>query len=159
MPQTKPKLDIDAEQVQKLAKYGVSNVAIADFFGCSESTIRGRFCESLAKGRAERKITLHQRQYEAADNGNIAMLIWLGKQDLGQSEKIETKNETTTLVSPDHQARMIANPEAVRLACDLDQAIAAPAPTARSNGHAVPVAASASPRDDAGRVRAPRKRR
>lgn len=153
----RPKLDIDAEQVQKLAKFGASNVAIADFFGCSEATIRQGFFESLAKGRAERKITLHQRQYEAADSGNIAMLIWLGKQDLGQSEKIETKNETTTLVSPDAQARMMANPEAVRLACDLDKAISAPPRKALANGHAVAAAPPAG--DDAGRVRPPRQRR
>jgi hypothetical protein len=154
----RPKLDIDPEQVQKLAKFGVSNVAIAEFFGCSEATIRQGFFDSLTKGRAERKITLHQRQYEAADNGNIAMLIWLGKQDLGQTEKVETKNETRTFVAPDAQARMMANPKAVELACDLDEAIAAPPAKendrAKANGHAV-----ISTGADAGRVRAPCKRR
>ena len=34
------KYDIDTEEVQKLAKYGMTNVEIADFFGCDESLIR-----------------------------------------------------------------------------------------------------------------------
>lgn len=88
----RPKLDIDEGQVIKLAKFGASNVEMAAFFGCSEATIRQGFFVSVAKGRAERKITLRQRQYEAAVAGNIAMLIWLGKQDLGQSDKLDTKH-------------------------------------------------------------------
>ena len=143
MAKTKPLLDIDPEQVQKLAKYGCSNVTIADFFGCSEGTIRTRFYESLAKGRADRKITLHQRQYEAADHGNIAMLIWLGKQDLGQSEKIETKNESRSVVVPDKQRTMLRSERAFDLACELEAEII----------HAGPSAYDAASRDDPGGIR------
>ena len=32
-------------------------------------------------------------QWKAADKGNVAMLIWLGKQVLGQTEKSEVKWE------------------------------------------------------------------
>lgn len=37
------------------------------------------------------KLRLRQLQWRAADNGNITMLIWLGKQELGQTEKVEEK--------------------------------------------------------------------
>ena len=47
------KYDIDTEEVQKLAKYGMTNVEIADFFGCDESLIRKSYSEYLTKGRAE----------------------------------------------------------------------------------------------------------
>lgn len=134
----KPKLDIDEEEVRKLAKFGLSNVDMGEFFGCSEATIRQRFHESLAKGRAERKITLHQRQYEAADAGNITMLIWLGKQVLGQTDKMETKHEVNALVAPAEQRAMLGNERALKLACDLDAELgripALPAPAGDDPG-------------------------
>jgi len=92
MPRTKPALDIDAEQVRKLAEIGLNNVDIAGFFGCDESTIRKRFPEYLTKGKIDRRITLHTGQYQAAKEGNIAMLIWLGKQELGQVDKVENRH-------------------------------------------------------------------
>lgn len=144
MARTKPLLDIDAAQVEKLARYGCSNVTIADFFGCSEATIRGRFCEAVAKGRANRRITLHQRQFEAADNGNIAMLIWLGKQDLGQSDKVEQRTEITTIVHGQKQRSMLGSERAFDLACDLEEEIT----TTQS-------AYDAATRDDPGGIRPP----
>ena len=80
------KYDIDTEEVQKLAKYGMTNVEIADFFGCDESLIRKSYSEYLTKGRAEMKLRLRQLQWKSAEKGNAVMLIWLGKQMLGQSD-------------------------------------------------------------------------
>ena len=80
------KYDIDTEEVQKLAKYGMTNVEIADFFGCDESLIRKSYSEYLTKGRAEMKLRLRQLQWKSAEKGNAVMLIWLGKQILGQSD-------------------------------------------------------------------------
>ena len=96
-PTTKPKTvgrpkkyNIDTEEVKKLAEYGCSNIQIADFFGCDESLIRKSYSEYLAKGRAIGIKELRRVQYEAAINDrNITMLIWLGKQMLGQAEKAE----------------------------------------------------------------------
>lgn len=85
------KLDIEEWRVERLARHGMSNREIADFFACDESTIRGRFSAELTKGRANRKNLLRRCQWKAALNGNIAMLIWLGKQDLGQADKTESK--------------------------------------------------------------------
>ena len=39
--------------------------------------------------RKEQLIELRQKQFEMAINGDVRMLIWLGKQILGQSEKQE----------------------------------------------------------------------
>lgn len=139
--------DIDPEQVRKLAKFGATNVMIADLYGCDEGTIRKGYSDSLTKGRAERKLTLHQRQYEAADNGNIAMLIWLGKQDLGQSDKIEQKTEVTTVVQSHKQRAMLRSQRAFDLACDLEEEIIAAA--------TAPSAYDAARRDDPGGIRPP----
>ena len=80
------KYDIDTEEVQKLAKYGMTNVEIADFFGCDESLIRKSYSEYLTKGRAEMKLRLRQLQFKSAEKLYAVMLIWLGKQMLGQSD-------------------------------------------------------------------------
>lgn len=95
----RPKLDIDANQVLRLAEIGTPNVDIAYVMGCSPDTIENRFRAELDKGRANGRTRLRQRQMELALEGNVPMLIWLGKQMLGQTDKQELKAETkdTTL--------------------------------------------------------------
>jgi len=91
------KYDIDPIQVEKLAGLGCTNVEIGAFFGCAEHVIRKTYAENILKGREKGKIRLRQLQMKSAENGNVVMQIWLGKQMLGQSDKIETK--TTELPS------------------------------------------------------------
>tara|TARA_R100000742_G_C4214584_1_gene40019 strand:+ start:175 stop:519 length:345 start_codon:yes stop_codon:yes gene_type:complete len=83
------KLDIDSHKVEILASFGCSTVEIAKFFGCDESTIRKNFKPELESGREQMKIKLRQLQWKHASLGNTALLIFLGKQYLGQSEKQE----------------------------------------------------------------------
>jgi len=87
------KYDIDTAQVEKLAGYGCTNIEIASFYGCDESLIRKSYSEYLTKGREKGKIRLRQMQWTSAGNGNVAMLIWLGKQLLGQTDKTEIEWE------------------------------------------------------------------
>jgi hypothetical protein len=83
------KHDIDPIKVEKLASFGCTNTEIASVFNCSDSTIVRNYAENLTKGRDTGKIRLRQMQWRAAEAGNVTMLIWLGKQVLGQTEKIE----------------------------------------------------------------------
>ena len=88
------KYNIDTDQVEKLSGLGCTNTEIASFFGCDESLIRKSYSDSVAKGKDSGKIRLRQYQWSAAKKGNVAMLIWLGKQILGQSDKQDiTVNE------------------------------------------------------------------
>lgn len=87
----RPKLDIDPNEVEKLASIGCSNQEIASFFDCSKDTIEGRFSAEVAKGRENGKTRLRRLQLQAAQKGNVVMLIWLGKQMLGQKDKHETE--------------------------------------------------------------------
>ena len=91
------KYDIPKEKVEQLASFGCTNVEIASFYGCDEALIRKNYSENLAKGRSKGKIRLRQAQMRKAlgdtdengnhlNNGNPSMLIWLGKQMLGQTE-------------------------------------------------------------------------
>ena len=86
------KYDIDTDTLFKLAKYNLTNIEIADIYGCDEALLRKNYSEFLTKGRAELKKRLRQTQYEVAvDDKNVTMLIWLGKQILGQTEKAEVQ--------------------------------------------------------------------
>ena len=83
------KYNLDTKQIEQLASFGCTNIEIASFFGCDESLIRKSYSEYIAKGRDSGKIRLRQYQWASAKKGNVAMLIWLGKQMLGQADKQE----------------------------------------------------------------------
>ena len=83
------KYQIEPSQIQKLSALGCTNTEIADFFGCDESLIRKSYSEFLTKGRAEQKIRLRQLQWKSAEKGNVTMQIFLGKNMLGQQDRIE----------------------------------------------------------------------
>ena len=86
------KYDIDTNEVEKLAGYGCTNIEIADFFGCSSDLIEKSYSEFLRKGRANLKKRLRKAQLDTALSGNSTMLIWLGKQMLGQVDKQEIEH-------------------------------------------------------------------
>lgn len=68
---------------------GSPNPEIAAMLGCAESTLKRRFGPILRKQRALRKVAIRGYQMQAAKKGNPALLIWLGKQELGQRDMIE----------------------------------------------------------------------
>ena len=47
------------------------------------------FAEYKRKRQEPMRINLLKKQYDVAMSGNVSMLIWLGKQHLGQSDKAE----------------------------------------------------------------------
>jgi len=91
------KYNIDTKEVQNLARFGCTNIEIGDFFGCSPDTIEKGYSEYLTKGRAEQKLRLRQLQFKAAEKGSAAILIWLGKQILGQKDGIESTDDDKPL--------------------------------------------------------------
>jgi len=83
------KYQIDTVQLQKLATLGCTNKEMGDFFGCSADLLEKSYSEFLIKGRAEQKMRLRQLQWKACESGNVTMLIFLGKNMLGQQDRIE----------------------------------------------------------------------
>ena len=82
----RPKLNIDGEKISKWISYGATVKEIADVENCSEDHIHKVFRDKIIKGKAERNMRLRKAQIELALGGNCSMLIWLGKQYLGQKE-------------------------------------------------------------------------
>ena len=92
------KYKIDTDQVIKLAQFGCTNKEIGEFFGCSPDLIEKSYSEFLTKGRSEMKMRLRQLQWKSAEKGNVTMQIFLGKNILGQQDKIETSELDEPLV-------------------------------------------------------------
>lgn len=74
------------EDVYKLAAMGCTNNEISRWFGIDENTLTYNFSEILGKGREQLKQSLRRAQIRLALSGNATMLIWLGKNILGQQE-------------------------------------------------------------------------
>ncbi len=110
----RPKLELDAKLIENLAGIGCPNKEIAAVAGCSVDTLERNFAAVIEKGRENCKTRLRKKQIEVALGGNVVMLIWLGKQILGQAEKIEQKTEfTETPALPLSQAQARALDEFV----------------------------------------------
>ena len=90
----RPKKVIDYETVEKLAALFCTQDEIAAFLNLDVKTLRAddKFMELYKKGQEKGKCSLRRHQYECAKKGNSAMLIGLGKQYLGQSEKMAIVN-------------------------------------------------------------------
>jgi hypothetical protein len=71
---------------------GCKDSEIADWFGVDENTLRYNFSVELLKGKLALNQSLRQAQIRLALTGNAVMLIWLGKNILGQQET-PTNNE------------------------------------------------------------------
>lgn len=93
----RPKIKIDEKVLENLAGILCTNEEMASFFNCSSDTLTRNFAESIKKGRDKGKISIRRLQYNRAKDGNVTMLIWLGKQMLGQKDNIETSEEKQPL--------------------------------------------------------------
>ena len=96
----RPRKEIYQEQFEKLCGLQCTLEEIAGFFDCSEDTIE-RWCKRTYEDEDENpmgfadvykkysaagKMSVRRWQFRSAENGSVAMQIWLGKQYLGQRE-------------------------------------------------------------------------
>ena len=153
----RPKKQIDRAIVERLANRQCPTSEIAAVVGCAVNTLKRRFGRHLPLWREAGKNVIRSKQWEAMEKGNTTMLIWLGKQYLGQADqaKIETTQkpfDPITLYANDPELRDralqlerdIANADADKALGTLDagtdriQGLAVPPtpPDPSGNGHA-----------------------
>jgi hypothetical protein len=77
---------IPPDEVYHLATLGCSVTEMSEWFGVSQSTLKYNFGEYIKKGKEHIKNKLRDAQMKLALSGNATMLIWLGKNMLGQSD-------------------------------------------------------------------------
>ena len=87
----RPRKEIDEEQVRQLASIGCTHTEIAAVLGCCARTLERNFVNAIKEGQERLKTSLRRWQYESAKSGNVTMQIWLGKQYLGQTEKVASQ--------------------------------------------------------------------
>ncbi len=85
---------IDLVELEKLCALQCTDEDIAAWFGCATKTIQRRkdeaaFAEVMERGRGKGRVSLRRKQMELALAGDKTMLIWLGKQLLGQRDHLE----------------------------------------------------------------------
>jgi hypothetical protein len=88
---------IPPDEVYKLAEIGCTDREIAEWFIIKEDTLRYNFAEYLTKGRAGMKRRLRAVQLKTALEGNATLLIWLGKNYLGQTDSPINSDENQPL--------------------------------------------------------------
>ena len=96
----RPRLEFDFQQVEQLAAIQCTDGEIAAVLGCSRQTILNRkdedsdFLAAIEKGRESGKASIRRMQWKAASAGNTGMLVWLGKQYLGQTDRRDLRHGT-----------------------------------------------------------------
>ena len=85
------------EDVYKLAAMGCTDKEIANWFDIDHNTLKYNFANIIAKGRDDLKQSLRRSQIKLALSGNATMLIWLGKNILGQQETPVNSEANTPL--------------------------------------------------------------
>lgn len=95
---------VPPDEIFKLAEIGLNDRELAHWFGISESTLRYNFSSYLLKARASLNLKLRRAQLRVALDGNPTMLIWLGRQMLGQSENNFNTEENKPLPWTDDDA-------------------------------------------------------
>jgi hypothetical protein len=90
----RPPADVDLEQLEKLSELQCTQEEIASFFRLSLSTIKRLAATPevrniLDRGAALGRIRLRRQQFKLLREGSNPMAIWLGKQFLGQRDRVE----------------------------------------------------------------------
>jgi hypothetical protein len=97
-------LDIDPKMVEQLARIQCTTQEIASVLGIDQQTVIQNFNDAITKGKSSGNADLRRAQWrKAVVDKNPSMLIWLGKQYLGQSDEsriqITAETDVRTLLN------------------------------------------------------------
>ena len=93
----RPRVEVNWDIVDEMCAIDCTGPEICAVLRVSEDTMTRRaksdhgttFAEYIAKKRLTGNVSLRRSQWMLAHSGNATMLIWLGKNRLGQTDKIE----------------------------------------------------------------------
>jgi hypothetical protein len=100
-----PRKEIKLDVARRAASIGCTAEEIAALLGVARATFYlnlerdPEFQRIIDEARASGRATLRRLQWQRANGGSDTMLIWLGKQMLGQKDKVETEATNTHHVS------------------------------------------------------------
>ena len=102
----RPLIEISQADFEKLCGMHCTLEEVAGWFKCSEDTIERwvkrtysvNFADVYKRHASGGKISLRRKMFEVALSGNVGMLIWLSKNHLGMTDKVEEKREVQATV-------------------------------------------------------------
>ena len=89
---------IPEEEIAYLASIHCSVKEIAGFYGVSDHIIKANFKDILGREKAVTRQRLRKAQLDLALSGDRTLLIWLGKNLLGQSDNPSAKTVDNTVL-------------------------------------------------------------
>jgi hypothetical protein len=98
-----PKLEIDYKTLSSLCKIQCTGEECAAIIDMDYDTLNRRlkeegylgFTDYFKKHSSGGKASLRRKQIAVAMDGNPTMLVWMGKQHLGQTDKAEVDNKSS----------------------------------------------------------------
>ena len=105
-----PKKEIDFETAKRLCYIQCTGEEVAAVLGVDYETLATRIREEYEQDfptfrnehSAGGKASLRRMQWKAAEGGNVTMQIWLGKQNLGQTDKAEIEADMNLSIKIDY---------------------------------------------------------
>ena len=96
----RPKAKIDWGIVDRMLEADCEGTEVAAYLGIDPETLYRRcqaeknvgFSEYLRQKKARGDVQLKVKQHAAALKGDKTMMVWMGKQRLGQRDKVEQQN-------------------------------------------------------------------
>lgn len=96
---SRPLIEIDWDQVDRMCEYHCTGEEQAGILGIDYDTLNSAckrekgcgFSDYFKQKASGGKMSLRRRQFTAAMDGNSTMLVWLGKNWLGQTDQPETE--------------------------------------------------------------------
>ena len=96
---------VPPDEVELMASIGCTDREIAEYFGINDDTLRYNLKDFLINGRQQLKNSLRRAQLRVALDGSAALLIWLGKNILMQSENPVNTDSNKALPWNDDEER------------------------------------------------------
>jgi hypothetical protein len=109
----RPLIEIDYDNVKAMRKIQCTEKEIASVLEMSYRGFQERkkrdevLRDALEFGEANGKVSLRREMYRKAMTGNVSMLIWMSKNILGMSDRLQTSHsdaKTGVLVVPQAQS-------------------------------------------------------
>jgi hypothetical protein len=99
----RPRIPIPYDLIEELCHLHPSEEEIAGFCKINRCTLEEwkkdpLYLAAVERGRSNGKLNLRRRQLKKAEEGDGTMLVWLGKNMLGQADKAEVKHSHVQIV-------------------------------------------------------------
>ena len=93
----RPKKQVDLALIENLSAIFCTQAEISAISGVSIRTLQRNYDAYIKKGLERGKSSLRRMQWDKCREGNTTMMIWLGKQYLGQTDKTEDTTDNKPL--------------------------------------------------------------